>query len=50
MREIGAVAVNHPKGTKNESNSQPIRMKKSYFSAVNHPKGTKNESNSQQRA
>ena len=42
-------AVNHPKGTKNESNSQPSRVVLDTGEAVNHPKGTKNESNSQHR-
>ena len=40
-------AVNQPKGTKNESNSQHIDTVQRYKSAVNQPKGTKNESNSQ---
>ena len=42
------VAVNQPKGTKNESNSQPTRDSHGTRpTAVNQPKGTKNESNSQ---
>ena len=40
-------AVNQPKGTKNESNSQPFTRVKILVCAVNQPKGTKNESNSQ---
>ena len=40
-------AVNQPKGTKNESNSQLFRKKSVIALAVNQPKGTKNESNSQ---
>ena len=40
-------AVNQPKGTKNESNSQQIFYNFRIWSAVNQPKGTKNESNSQ---
>ncbi len=40
-------AVNHPKGTKNESNSQLQKPVNGGDIAVNHPKGTKNESNSQ---
>ena len=43
-------AVNQPKGTKNESNSQPIGLNFNPKKAVNQPKGTKNESNSQLRA
>ena len=42
-------AVNHPKGTKNESNSQLTVVEPHRGVAVNHPKGTKNESNSQQQ-
>ena len=41
------LAVNHPKGTKNESNSQHETVDAEIVKAVNHPKGTKNESNSQ---
>ena len=40
-------AVNQPKGTKNESNSQPMSVVAATVIAVNQPKGTKNESNSQ---
>ena len=40
-------AVNQPKGTKNESNSQLTNAKTNEANAVNQPKGTKNESNSQ---
>ena len=43
-------AVNQPKGTKNESNSQLERERRIFGAAVNQPKGTKNESNSQQDA
>ena len=43
------LAVNSPKGTKNESNSQHKDIFVIYESAVNSPKGTKNESNSQPR-
>ena len=42
-----AKAVNQPKGTKNESNSQPYGNPYLIHGAVNQPKGTKNESNSQ---
>ena len=41
------LAVNQPKGTKNESNSQRIQQRLLRRCAVNQPKGTKNESNSQ---
>ena len=41
------MAVNQPKGTKNESNSQLIKTSLTEAEAVNQPKGTKNESNSQ---
>ena len=41
------IAVNQPKGTKNESNSQRISALIICLGAVNQPKGTKNESNSQ---
>ena len=40
-------AVNQPKGTKNESNSQLNYLDDVAAAAVNQPKGTKNESNSQ---
>ena len=40
-------AVNQPKGTKNESNSQHRVFGYTQRFAVNQPKGTKNESNSQ---
>ena len=40
-------AVNQPKGTKNESNSQQGDRWDDPEVAVNQPKGTKNESNSQ---
>ena len=40
-------AVNQPKGTKNESNSQRLLLEALKWIAVNQPKGTKNESNSQ---
>ena len=42
-----AQAVNQPKGTKNESNSQLSAQFGTIGRAVNQPKGTKNESNSQ---
>ncbi len=41
------LAVNQPKGTKNESNSQRSGSQNLDRMAVNQPKGTKNESNSQ---
>ena len=41
------IAVNQPKGTKNESNSQHNEVLAGMIIAVNQPKGTKNESNSQ---
>ena len=41
------LAVNQPKGTKNESNSQRGLTVIRRATAVNQPKGTKNESNSQ---
>ena len=41
------LAVNQPKGTKNESNSQLSQTLPLFHKAVNQPKGTKNESNSQ---
>ena len=44
---IKAEAVNQPKGTKNESNSQLNSRAVGLQQAVNQPKGTKNESNSQ---
>ena len=47
MLQIGLKAVNQPKGTKNESNSQQTDYLSDKQNAVNQPKGTKNESNSQ---
>ena len=44
---VAVRAVNQPKGTKNESNSQHGGLFCGEQIAVNQPKGTKNESNSQ---